>query len=44
LKIKVERLEVDVGYLRKGYWIQALLGAGTFLAVIGLIAKLAGVI
>jgi len=29
-----------ISFLKKGYWIQALIGIGTFLSVLGVILKL----
>jgi len=41
---KITKMENDISWLKKGYWLQALLGVGTFITVITLILRLLGVI
>ena len=44
LKEKIATILTDIEWLKKGYWLQTLLSVGTFLTVLGLILKLAGVV
>jgi len=39
LQTKVDKLEVDVGWLKTGYWIQTLFAAGSFITVLGIALK-----
>jgi len=44
LKMRLVRVESDVAWLKKGYWLQVSFGIATFITVLGLILKLVEVI
>ncbi|RLF67247.1 MAG: hypothetical protein DRN26_02780 [Thermoplasmata archaeon] len=40
LNSRLTTVETEIKWLKRGYWLQTLLGAGTFLSVLALILKL----